>query len=50
MQVISTSQLRECDYDLDEHPGLREGAGGCMAIVTIFRQIDWKQMAGLLAK
>jgi hypothetical protein len=50
MQVISTSQLRECDYDLDEHPGLREGAGGCMAIVTIFRQIDWNQMAGLLAK
>ncbi|HEY3383840.1 MAG TPA: hypothetical protein VGK32_18920 [Vicinamibacterales bacterium] len=50
MQVISTSHLRECDYDLDEHPGLRESAGDCMAIVTIFRQLDWKQLAGLLAK
>jgi hypothetical protein len=50
MQVISTSDLRECDHDLDVGPAVREGAGQCMAIVTIFRQIDWKQLAGLLAK
>jgi hypothetical protein len=50
MQVISTTDLRECDHDLDVGPAVREGAGGCMAIVTIFRQIDWKQLAGLLAK
>jgi tetratricopeptide (TPR) repeat protein len=50
LQIMYSRNITGCNKLLDEKKQLRDNPGDCVAIAHLLRQIDWQQLAGLLAR
>ncbi len=50
LQIMYARNITDCNRFLDEMKHLRENPGDCVAMAQLLRQIDWQQLAGLLAR